>query len=164
MKGFRSATRQIGLIILALFLSIFCAVKDSRAQAREKTIIDGYISKQAAKEGAEEYEDARKVLRGDVNGDRKTDLVVLYTLEGFGGGNNYIQYLAIFLGKGNTFQYAANTAVGGKLRRDVDLKSISGSTINLDIKEYKKNDAACCPSKNGKARYVFAAGKLREIK
>jgi hypothetical protein len=163
MKGFRSATRRISLI-LALFLSIICGVKDSRAQAREKMVIDGYISKQAAKEGAEEYEDARKSLRGDINRDGKIDLVILYTLEGFDGSNNYIQYIVVLLGKGNSYRFAANTAVGGKLRRDVDLKSITGSTINLDTKEYRKNDAACCPSKNGKTRYVIAAGKLKEIK
>jgi hypothetical protein len=151
-------------LILVFFVLILAGFQFAYSQTSETTIIDGFISKQAAKEDAEEYKEARKVLRGDVNGDRKTDLVVLYSLEGFGGGNNYIQYLAVFLGNGKTFRYATNEPVGGKMRRDIDLKSITGSTINLNTKEYRKNDAACCPSRDAKTRYVFRNGKLREIK
>jgi hypothetical protein len=99
-----------------------------------------------------------------VNGDGKEDIVVLYTLEGFGGGNNYSQYLAVFLASGSTFRHAADTVVGGKRVRDVDLTSITGSTINLDTKEYRKNDPACCPSRAAKARYHLVGAKLTEIK
>jgi hypothetical protein len=151
-------------LILVFFVLILAGFQFAYSQTSETTIIDGFISKQAAKEDAEEYKEARKVLRADVNGDRKTDLVVLYSLEGFGGGNNYIQYLAVFLGNGKTFRYATNEPVGGKMRRDIDLKSITALRINLNTKEYRKNDAACCPSRPGKTRYVFRNGKLREIK
>jgi hypothetical protein len=153
-----------GFISIAFFVLTLSGFQFAYAQTDETAVIDRFIAQQAKKADAEEYQEARKVLRGDVNGDKKTDLVVLYSLEGFGGGNNYIQYLAIFLGNGKTFRYATNEPVGGKLRRDIDLKSITGSTINLNTKEYRKNDAACCPSKSGKTRYAFRNGKLREIK
>jgi hypothetical protein len=134
------------------------------SQATETAIVNRFISRQAKKEGADEYREARKTLHGNINGDGKADLVVLYSLEGFGGGNSYSQYLAVFLGKGKTFQYAANAIVGGKLNRDVDLKSIASRRINLDTMEYRRNDAACCPSKKGTTRYIFANGKLKEVR
>lgn len=149
---------------LAFFVLVFGGFESVFAQTNENAIVDKFIAKQAKDEGAEEYPDARKVLRGEINRDKKTDLVVLYTLEGFGDGNNYVQFLAIFLGNGKSFRSAANEPVGGKLRRDIDLKSIVSSTINLDTKEYRKNDGACCPSKNGKTRYILRNGKLKEIK
>jgi hypothetical protein len=112
-------------VFVAVSLAAMWGSRSAHAQAKEKEVIDSFISKRTAKEQAEEYEDARHVVKADVNADKKIDLVVLYSLEGFGGGNNYNQYLAVFLGKGNTFQYAAGIAVGGKLRRDVDLKSVT---------------------------------------
>ena len=134
------------------------------SQANETQLVDSFIARRAKAQKAEEYPEARKILRGDVNRDKRTDLVVLYSLEGFGGGNNYTQYLAVFLGVGKTFRNAADEPVGGKWRRDVELESIAGMTINLETKEYRKNDAACCPSKSSKTRYIFRNGKLREMK
>lgn len=153
-----------GFVSMAFFVVLLGGFQSVYSQTNETALIERFISQQAKKDKADEYQEARKVLRGDVNGDKKTDLVVLYSLEGFGGGNNYIQYLAVFLGIGKTFRYAANEPVGGKFARDVDLRSITASGINLNTKEYKKNDAACCPSRSSKARFVFRNGKLKEIK
>lgn len=153
----------------ALMASSIVAVSIAAApsilsQTDENAIVNSFISRQAKKAAAEEYQDARKILHGDVNGDGKADLVVLYSLEGFGNGNGYAQYLAVFLRKGKTFQYATNSVVGGKLNRNVELTSISAGKINLDTMGYTKDDAACCPSKKGKTRFVFASGKLKESK
>ena len=128
------------------------------------TVVNNFISRQAEELEAEEYADARKLLRRDVNHDGKLDLVVLYTLEGFNGGNAYRQYLAVFLGRGKNFRYADHDVVGGKLLRDVSLISVSAGTIALNTKEYKKNDPACCPSRKGKASYVLSKGKLKALK
>jgi len=127
-------------------------------------IVDSFISRQAKKLGAEEYREAREVRRGDVNRDGKSDVVVLYTLEGFGGGNSYTQYLAVFLGKRNDFRFAANVMVGGKMIRNVSLKSVADGRIHFDTDEYRKNDPACCPSRKAKAVYMLSNGKLRSVK
>ncbi len=127
-------------------------------------VVDGFIERQAKKLSAEEYAEAREIVRGDMNGDGKADLVVLYTLEGFGGGNAYRQYLAIFLAERSSFRYATQTAVGGKLFRLVSSMSVFTRRVNLDTKEYRKNDAACCPGKGGKTSYSLKNGKLIERK
>jgi len=133
-------------------------------QADGGHVVNQFIKSQAKAARSEEYTDARKVLRGDINGDGQKDLVVLYTLEGAGGGNSYNQYLAVFLTTGRSYREVAHVLVGGKLQRDVELSSISDSTINLDTKAYAKNDPACCPSRAGKARFVLRANKLVEVK
>jgi len=133
------------------------------SQSGGNRVVDSFISAQAAKEGGEEYEKARKTVRGDVNKDGKQDLIVLYTLEGFGGGNNYIQYLAVFLGNGKTFRYAANDGIGGKNSRAIDLLSVTGGKINLRTTKYGKNDPSCCPSIKGRTAFVLRNGKLKEV-
>lgn len=158
------STVKIALVTSSVILLCVAAAPFTYAQTAADAIVNSYISRQAKKAGADEYAQARKILHGDVNGDRKADLIVLYSLEGFGGGNSYAQYLAVFLGKGSTFRYAANVVVGGKLNRNVELISISAGKIDLDTMGYAKDDAACCPSKKGKTLYVFSNGKLREIK
>lgn len=151
-------TTVIASAALLLFsFTAFC-------QADGGPIVTRFISSQAKAAGSEEYAEARKILRGDVNSDGKPDIVVLYTLEGSGGGNSYHQYLAVFLGSGRSYRQLAHILVGGKLQRDVELASIAGATINLNTKEYKKDDPACCPSRAAKARFVLRSNKLVEIK
>jgi len=152
------------IIGVAVCFAAFVSASRSFTQDNGIAVVKSFIAHQAKTMHGEEYEDARKILRGDVNRDGKVDIIVLYTLEGFEGGNNYHQYLAVFLASGTTFRHAADTVVGGKLFRDVNLTSVTGATINLDIKEYRKNDPACCPSRAAKTRYHFAVDKLTEIK
>lgn len=54
------------------------------------------IKKIDKKERPYEYEDARDFIIYDIDNDGVEDLLVFYTLEGFGGGNNWKHYLAIF--------------------------------------------------------------------
>lgn len=149
---------------LLVYVLILSFVQVSFSQNQENKIINTFISGQAKKNLADEYRDARKTVRGDINKDGKEDLVVLYTLEGFGGGNLYRQYLAVFLGDGKTFRYATHQSVGGKDNRTIELNSIKNGTINLDTLGYAPDDASCCPSVKGKTRYVFSGGKLKETK
>lgn len=163
MNQLRSLAHK-SFVGLAFFVLAVGGFESVSAQTNETAIVDKFIAKQAKDENAEVYPVARKVLRGDVDGDKKTDIVVLYTLEGFNGSNNYRDYLAVFLGNGKSFRYAAKEVVGGHAGRSVELKSIINGRINLDTMEPRRNDPACCPSKPGKTRYIFRNGKLREIK
>ena len=61
-----------------------------------------------------EYQEARKIVYGDVNGDGTKDAVVQYTLEGAGGGNSWGQSLAVFLSKKGEYRLAGDETVGGK--------------------------------------------------
>ena len=155
-------------VMVVVFLAIPNKVnaQETKASINENVIIDRTISRLAKGLNCleAEYTNGRPTLRGDVNGDGTADVVVLYTVEGCQGGMNWAQGLVVFLRKGRSIQYAAEANVGAKGIRAVDLKSISGGRINLDTMGYRSNDGACCPSRKGKAKYVFSNGKLREVK
>jgi hypothetical protein len=153
-----------GFIVAVFFALTIGSVQLAYSQANETAIIDRHLSRQAKRYNCEEPKEYRKTLRGDVNGDHTADIIVLYTLEGCDGANNYSQSLAVFLKKGRSIQYATSAVVGGKLNRNVDLVSISGGRINLDTMGYRSKDPACCPSRKGKTKYTFSKGKLREVK
>jgi len=158
------ATNHKCYFVLSFFVLTVGSVQLAYSQANPDAIIDSYISRQAEKQDCVEYQEARKILRGDINGDGKADVVVIYTLEGCGGGINWARILAVFLRKGQNVQFGAETAAGAKGVRAVDLESISGGKINLETMGYRANDPACCPSRKGKTKYAFSKGKLREIK
>jgi hypothetical protein len=126
----------------------------------DTAVVNKFISGQEAKEGGEEYGGARKIVAGDLNHDGVPDLAVLYTIEGAGGGNNYTQYLAVFVRVQGSLVPAAHTVVGGKGYRAAHLEGIGDNVIYLTTLRYGPHDAMCCPSKKGSARFVLADGKL----
>ena len=111
-------------MILRLTLLIAITSLTVPAQSDDKTVVDKFIASQAKRERGEEPDDVRKTIAGDLNHDGTADVAVLYTIEGQGGSNNYIQYLAVFVRKKTGLVFAARTPVGGKNRRGIELTSI----------------------------------------
>lgn len=155
--------KNTAYFVFTAFLFVFAFTLSSFGQTKTPPEVAKFLARQAKAADAEEYPGARKVMSADLNGDRKNDLVVLYTLEGFGGGNSYGQSIAVFLKKGNRYVLSVDKAVGGKLNRSVELKKVSGRTIYLDTLRWGKDDGGCCPSLKGKARLVYSGGRLREV-
>ena len=135
----------------------------SASQDNDTAAIKSFISRQAARERGEEYEDARKVVAGDLNHDGVSDVAVLYTIESQHGTNNYVQYLAVFIRVKGRLVPVAHTAVGGKSYRAVELRSTTNDVILFDTLNYAAKDAACCPSKKGAARYALVNRRLKEL-
>ena len=146
-------------VIISLAVITLCAAVAS-AQNADKTAIDKFISSQAKRERGEEYEEARKVLTGDLTKDGVAETVVLYTIEGQNGSNNHVQYLAVFTRANGELVPLTHTSVGSKSYRDVELDSISNGVINVTTMGFAKNDPSCCPTLKGSARYQLVGGKL----
>jgi hypothetical protein len=152
-------------LCLAITIVLLWASTDVRAMQDQDTVaIDAFIVRQARLEQGEEYKGARKIAAGDLNHDGVIGMGVLYTIEGQLGGNNYVQYLAVFVRGKSEFTAVANVAVGGKSYRSVELTSVSDNKIHFDTLDYAPNDARCCPSKKGATDYELADGFLREQK
>ena len=151
------------LLFALAFLFAGTPLFASPSQLQDTAIIDQFISKQAKQENGEEYEDARKMLPGDLNRDGVPDVAVLYTIEGQNGSNNYVQYLAVFVRTKGKLVPAAHTVVGGKLNRDVDLQSIKNNVIHFKTLSYRANDPASTPSRKGTARFMLIKRKLKEL-
>lgn len=156
-KSFSSLTSLLFLIV-----SGPASIAQTPTESADVVITD-FIARQEEKEGAEEYEEARKVAGGDLNGDEREDAVVLYTLEGFDGSSLYLQYLAVFVSRGGVLRYVTHRIVGGKSRRSLELDGVSGGKILLKTKEHRPGDASCCPSKKGRASLVLDKRKLKEL-
>lgn len=155
--------RKIIFSIQACFLILgFFHLANAQAKAG-KSAVQNFIKRQAKKENASEDADSRAFLHGDINGDGKRDVIAAYTLEGFGGGNLFRQYLVVFLNTGKGFRYATHVSIGGKDNRIMNLNSLQGDKINFETLEYEPTDASCCPSKKGKVSFIFRLGKLKEI-
>lgn len=135
----------------------------SRAQEPDNAVIAKFISEQATRESGDEYAEARKVVAGDLNGDRVADLAVLYTIEGQNGSNNYVQYLAVFIRDKSVLVPVTHTVVGGKSNRSVELRSIRNNVIFFKTLNYGPKDAACCPSRKGTTRFKLVNRTLKEL-
>src|SRR5262249_41581643 len=133
--------------IATALISIFAPL--SSAQDKDKPAIDKFIASQAKRERGEEYEEARKVVSGDLTRDGVAETVVLYTIEGQDGSNNHIQYLAVFTRANGALVPLTHASVGSKSYRDVELDSITDGVINLTTMNYGPKDPSCCPSVKG---------------
>jgi len=153
------------IVVILLGSVISCLSQPVAAQSSSDiAAIEHFIANQAKRKNGSEYEEARKIMMSDLNHDGKEDAVVLYTLEGFNGKNNYRQYLAIFIrSRDGRLRYVTQQVVGGKLLRIVELESVKDGKINFQTSEYLPTDAACCPSGKGHALIVFKRGRLKEV-
>jgi hypothetical protein len=165
MRFSKSRRRKIVVVSsLLVALGMVCAAPLALAQSqRDESMIKSFIAQQAKRERATEYEEARSIVRGDLNADSAEDAVVLYTLEGQGGSNQYVQYLAVFLNRKGKLVYATHQVVGGKNRKSIESVSIKDGKINLQTLEYLPTDASCCPSKKGQMRFILSGGRLKKI-
>jgi len=150
---------------MKIFLTIILLILTSpgvTAQSDDKAVIDKSIAAQAKRERGEEPDGIRKTIEGDLNHDGVADVAVLYTVEGQGGSNNYIQYLAVFVRKKTGLVFAARTPVGGKNRRGMELTSIKDNVIYFDSTGYADRDPSCCPSIKGTTSFTLVGNKLIE--
>jgi hypothetical protein len=152
--------------ILLIFAAVFlCWIAITSAQQDNgSAVIDAYIARQAHRERGEEYPDARKVITGDLTHDGTPETIVLYTIESQGGGNLYIQYLAVFTRRNGKLSPLTHVEVGGKSVRSVELTSVQNNSILLGTMSYGPKDPQCCPTVNGTTKYVLVGKTLREQK
>lgn len=152
---------KTGLTLFVLVLLLWVPTLFAQS-SDDQTVVDKYIAAQAAREKGEEPDGIRKTVAGDLNRDGASDLAVLYTIEGQGGSNNYIQYLAVFVRKNGKLVFAARQAVGGKNRRAIELTSIADNAMMFDTTAYGPKDPSCCPTIKGHTKFVLAGNKLVE--
>jgi len=105
--------------------------------------VDREITNELAKDGGDEFKDARQILLTDLNGDGNNDAVVLYTIEGQGGGNGYFQSLATFYASPGGWVPRGKAVVGQGIQ---NVEVIGPQTLSLKFLTVGPDDADCCPS------------------
>lgn len=132
--------------------------------AAAKLAVNRFIRSQQNATRGSEYKEGRRVVTGDLNNDGSPDIAVLYTLEGAHGGNDYNQYLAVFLNVNGKYIYKTHLRIGGRFERNMDLKSIENGKVLFDTLDYMPKDPSCCPSGKGSTQFMLSEGKLVEVK
>jgi len=127
-------------------------------------VIDAAIAEAAEKaDGATEYKEARKQVEGDLTGDFKPDVVVMYTLEGQGGGNGAGTYIAAFVREpARQLHLISITSVAGlgMAVKDIVIKDAS---VHLTLLVQGPDDPDCCPSSEEQAQYVLHGGTWMQV-
>lgn len=149
------------MISSLLLLTLVATPPDASLSAAESKAVKAFIegqAKQRTRGGdiVEEFLGGRRTSRGDLDGDGKADLVVLFTLE---QGNVWTQFLSVF---GSANKPLATMRVGGKGQREVELRQVTDGRVELATKNYGPSDALCCPSMVGHSWLVLHGDSLEE--
>lgn len=128
----------------------------------DSEVILAAIAGQAQQDGGSEYGEARKTVEGDLTGDGSPEVAVLYTLEGAGGGNGSVTYLAAFVREAGQLRLADAATVSG-LGSGVQDISLSDGTVHLKMLLQGPDDPDCCPTVEEKDTYVFHGGKWLQV-
>lgn len=119
--------------------------------------IETMVLSDTASDGGSEYVDARTLRMADVDGDGENEALVLYTIEGQGGGNGYFRKLAVFKSVDGEYQVQANTVVNGAAD---DVKVLTKNLIAVTGLTVGPEDAMCCPTQESEERYVLDGKQL----
>lgn len=145
--------------VLGVALWAGCGVAAAAAGVADPAI-GRWIAAHAKKMHGAELADARYAVRGDIDGDGRSDVAVLYTLRGRGRDDRLLRFLAVFRGGQRSLEYRAHILVGGKGIREVNRATILQRTVEIEALEYRTGDAACCPTQFVKRRYRLNGHKL----
>ncbi len=98
----------------------------------------------------------------DVDGDGKNDFIVLFSVEGMGGGgNDHADFMAVFL-SGQSWR-PITVKTGGRGERDPISAEVRDHRIILATRVYRPEDPLCCPSGNGTVTYEVHGTTLRLV-
>ena len=147
--------------LAAAACALGCAAGAVAAGGVADPAIDRWIASHARKLRGAEHAAARYAVRGDVDGDGRSDVAVLYTLLGAGQGGNALRYLAVFRRGPRLLEYRAHALVGGGGLREVNRVTILRRVIEIEALEYRPGDAACCPTRFVRHRYRLNGHRLQ---
>ena len=123
---------------------------------------DAAIRGKARDDGGEEYQDARRSVTGDLNGDGQSDIAAIFTVE-VAADNSYTQYLVVATGQADgTVQWADTIPVGGR-GHEVTGLTIQEGAAQLTSLTVGPEDPDCCPTMEVTADYLLHNGKLRKF-
>lgn len=152
------------LLCFAFFVSYYTQPVAAQ-RASLLVTVNKYIRQQEIRQKASEFPKARKIIKADLDGDGDKDAVVQYTLEGFDGGNNFAQMLAVFRNDKSIYKFATENAVGGKfLDRIFTLEKVVNRKIYLSAQSCPEVPQGICENpKKGQAVFIYLKGKLQEL-
>lgn len=126
-----------------------------------QTAIEAHIQQATAGDGGAEHREARVVRNLDLNGDGEQDALLLYSIEGQGGGNGSFQTLAVFHAQDGGYALQASTVVNGSA---TDVKLLAAQTIGVSSLTLGPDDAMCCPTVESLQKFSWDGQQLVEVR
>ncbi len=142
---------------------VLCAVPARAAAARDDVEIQHWINKHAQHAASVEVPAARYRVVGDLDGDGRDDVAVLYTLKPRTGRRGESRHLATFKRYREGLRYHAHVLVSGPGAGEANRVTILDRAVVVEMLTFGHGDAACCPTRATTRRYRMAARKLALI-
>lgn len=152
--------------------SLFVALPVAAA-ARDDSEIQRWINQHAQRTNSTEVPAARYRVVGDLDGDRRDDVAVLYTLKPRASQHGESRYLAVFKhqlapvqndapkstrdstrsGVRNSLRYHAHVLISGPGAGEANRVTILDRAVVVEMLTFGPGDAACCPTRATTRRY-----------
>ncbi len=132
--------------------------------ARGDAEIQHWISTHAHRGNSDEVTPARSSVVGDLDGDARNDVAVLYTLRLRGGQHRDMRYLAVFKQQRDGLRYHAHVLVGGGGAAEANRATILNRLVVVEMLTHRAGDAACCPTRPETRRYRLTPRGLQRVR
>jgi hypothetical protein len=161
MRRSRWFTGLFLLLVIAPAGTAAAAVRGPSCATQSK-IVESTIAAVARDLKGQEYCQFRHYhALDDVDGDGTDDFIVLFSVEGMGGGNGHEDFMAVFLSGRNW--HPLTTRTGGRGERDPISVEVKNHRIVLETLVYRPSDAMCCPSGKGTLIYEIQGKGLQLV-
>ncbi len=146
------------------FIILFACVRKSVPTCNvSNQLVESTIAAKVKELNGQEYCQFRRYeTLSDIDKDGIDDFIVLFTVEGIGGGgNNHYDFMAVFLSSRGWQPIITRT--GGRGERDPIGVDFRDGKIILDTLVYLPSDALCCPSGKGTLIYELRGDKFELV-
>jgi len=150
-------------------LTSVCALAALPATAtRDDTEIQRWLNTHAQQAHSVEVQAARYRVVGDLDGDGRNDVAVLYTLKPRAAQHGESRYLVAFRrqrdnayeGHRDALRYHAHVLVSGPGAGEANRVTILQRAVVVEMLTFRQGDAACCPTRATTRRYRMTSRGL----
>jgi hypothetical protein len=161
----RSLLPSLGMLLTA------AAAIAATGVSRDDTEIQGWLTRHAQRAHSIELAATRHRVVGDLDGDGRDDVAVLYTLQPRVGRRGESRYLAVFThqrdpaheGRRDGLRYRAHVLVSGPGAGEANRATILERSVVVEMLIFGPGDASCCPTRPATRRYRLTAQGLALI-